>query len=84
MVIQDFRQPLAVRLRHRWIRSQWRRWLFPVVCAVPYLLSLLWLVQRQQLWIAQILLAPLLMAVAIGLLTLWLARCESGKGRFPR
>ena len=79
-----FSQPLAVRLRHLWIRSQWRRWLFPLLCAVPYGLSLVWLVQRQQVWIAQVLLAPLLMAVAIAGLTAWLARCENGAPRPPR
>jgi hypothetical protein len=78
------RQLLSLRVRHLWIRSQWRRWLFPVLCAVPYVLSLFWLVQRQQVWIAQVLLAPLLMAAAISGLTVWLARCESGSLRPPR
>jgi hypothetical protein len=78
------RQPLSLRVRSLWIRSQWRRWLFPVLCAVPYVLSLFWLVQRQQVWIAQVLLAPLLMADAISGLTVWLARCENGSLRPPR
>lgn len=75
---------LALRLRHLWIRSQWHRWLFPVLCAVPYGLSLVWLALRGQVWIAQVLLAPLLMALAIAGLTLWLARCENGFPRPPR
>ena len=83
-MVQDFRQPLAVRIRHHWIRSQWRRWLFPALCGVPYGLSLIWLVQRQQVWIAQVLLAPLLMAALIAAMTLWLARCESGTKRRSR
>ena len=69
-----------LRLRHLWIRSRWQRWLFPLVCALPYGLSLIWLLQRGQPWIAQVLLAPLLMGVAIALLTLVLARCEDGRG----
>ena len=77
-------QTRALRLRHFWIRSQWQRWLFPVLCAVPYGLSLIWLVLRGQVWIAQVLLAPLLMAVAIVGLTVWLARCENGFPRPPR
>ena len=50
------------------------------MCALPYGLSLIWLLQRGQPWIAQVLLAPLLMGVAIALLTLVLARCEDGRG----
>ncbi len=68
--------PCSVRCRHWLIRSQWRRWWFPLLCAVPYLGSLLWLVLRGQLWIAQVLLAPLLMAAVLALLTAWLARQE--------
>lgn len=64
------------RLRHWLIRTRWRRWLVPVVCAVPYAASMVWLVGRGQAWIAQILLAPLLMGAALALLTLWLARQE--------
>ena len=71
--------PRAVRLRHAWIRSRWQRWLFPVICSLPYGLSLLWLLCRGQLWIAQVLLAPLVMAVAIGLLTWILGRLEQGR-----
>ena len=36
----------------------------------------MWLVVRQQLWIAQVMMAPLLMGLALSLLTLWLARQE--------
>ena len=50
------------------------------MCALPYGLSLIWLLQRGQPWIAQVLLASLLMGVAIALLTLVLARCEDGRG----
>lgn len=76
--------PWGPRLRHLWIRSRWQRWFFPLVCAIPYGLSLIWLLQRGQLWIAQVLLAPLLMGVAIALLTLVLARCEDGRGTWFR
>jgi hypothetical protein len=72
-------QPVLVRLRHALIRSQWRRWFLPALCSLPYLLSMLWLLLRGQFWIAQVLLAPLLMAAAIGLLTLGLARAENGQ-----
>ena len=64
------------RLRHLWIRSRWRRWLLPVLCSLPYLLSVFWLVTRQQLWIAQVMLAPLLMGALLAGLTLLLAHLE--------
>ena len=66
----------AQRLRHLWIRSRWRRWLVPVLCALPYLASLGWLLLRQQGWIAQVMLAPVLMTGLLALLTWWLARLE--------
>jgi hypothetical protein len=71
-----YQLPIQARLRHWLIRSQWRRWWFPGFCALPYLASLMWLVVRQQLWIAQVMMAPLLMGLALSLLTLWLARQE--------
>ena len=64
------------QLRHLLIRSRWRRWLLPLLCSLPYLASLLWLLLIGEAWIAQVLLAPLVMAGAIGLLSLWLARQE--------
>jgi hypothetical protein len=71
------RQPTPVqRLRHLWIRSRWRRWLVPLLCSLPYLGALLWLLLRQQAWIAQIMLAPLLMTGLLALLSLGLARIE--------
>ena len=76
--------PWPVRARHLWIRSRWRRWLVPLVCSVPYLLSLVWLALRGELWIAQVLLAPLVMALAIAGLTLLLARLEDGGSRLRR
>ncbi len=75
--------PLTVRLNHALIRSQWRRWWFPVLCALPYLAALLWLVARQQIWIAQVLLAPLLMGLLLAMLTVWLARQEF-RSHWPR
>ena len=66
----------ALRLRRLWIRSRWRRWLVPLICALPYGGALLWLLLRQQAWIAQIMLAPLLMTGLLALLTLVLARLE--------
>jgi len=74
--------PLSVRLRHVWIRSQWQRWLFPVVCMVPYGVSLVWLVLRGQHWIAQVLLAPLVMALLLGALSWVLLRREEGRSIF--
>ena len=64
------------RLRHLWIRSRWRRWLVPLLCALPYAGSLIWLLARQQAWIAQIMLAPLVMTALLALLSLLLARLE--------
>lgn len=64
------------RIRHLLIRSRWRRWLVPLVCALPYLGALVWLLLRQQAWIAQIMLAPLLMTALLALLSLTLARVE--------
>lgn len=64
------------RLRHRWILCQWRRWAVPVLCAVPYFGSILWLIQRDLLWVAGVLLAPLLMGLVVIALTWWLERQE--------
>jgi hypothetical protein len=54
-----------------------------VLCALPYLAALLWLVARQQIWIAQVLLAPLLMGLLLAMLTVWLARQEF-RSHWPR
>ena len=64
------------QLRHLCIRSRWRRWIVPVACSVPYIGSLLWLLQRGQLWIVQIMLAPLVMAAVLAVLTLFLSYLE--------
>ena len=64
------------QLRHALIRSRWRRWLLPLLCSLPYLLSLIWLLLIGEAWIAQVLLAPLVMAATLALLSLWLARQE--------
>ena len=64
------------KLRHLLIRSRWRRWLVPLLCSLPYLASLLWLLLIGEGWIAQVLLAPLVMAATLALLSLWLARQE--------
>lgn len=61
---------------HQLIRLQWRRWLIPSFCALPYALSLAWLMAQGLVWLAQIMLAPLLMALLLGALTWWLARLE--------
>lgn len=63
-------------LRHWLIRTRWRRWLLPLLCVLPYLASLLWLLLQGQAWIAQVMLAPLLMGLALAALTLLLARQE--------
>ena len=64
------------QLRHALIRSRWRRWVLPLVCSIPYLASLFWLLLIGEAWIAQVLLAPLVMAGLLGVLSLWLARQE--------
>ena len=66
----------STRLRHWVIKSRWQRWLFPGLCMLPYLASILWLLLRGQGWIAQVLLTPLVMAGFMAILTLWLARQE--------
>ena len=48
----------------------------PFLCALPYAGSLIWLLARQQAWIAQIMLAPLVMTALLALLSLLLARLE--------
>ena len=64
------------RLRHLLITSRWQRWLFPVLCILPYLTILIWLLSRGLIWVSQVLLAPMLMGAVLGLLTLWLAKAE--------
>ena len=68
--------PFTVRLRHWLIISRWQKWLFPVVCCIPYLAILGWLLMRGLFWVAQVLLAPLLMGAVLAALTLWLAQQE--------
>lgn len=62
-------QRLAIRLR-------WRRWLGPVICAVPYAASVLWLLCFSQIWIALVMLVPAFLMLVLGLLTWMLARLE--------
>ena len=64
-----FWQRVAIRLR-------WRRWLAPAICAFPYLLSILWLLNYSQAWIAFVMLVPALLMLILGLLTFVLARLE--------
>ena len=68
--------PWAVRARHRLITSRWQRWLFPALCCLPYLACLIWLLSKGLVWIAQVMLAPLLMAAILAGVTLWLAQQE--------
>ena len=63
-------------IRHVLIRSRWRRWIVPLICAVPYLASLIWLFTRGQSWIVQVMLSPLVMGAALAFLTFFLARLE--------
>lgn len=70
--------------RHLLILSGWRRWFFPLLCSLPYLACLLWLVSRGLVWMAEVLLAPLLMGALLAVLTLWLARQEFGVRRVRR
>lgn len=68
--------PLRAKLRHWVITSRWQRWLFPACCAVPYLAILFWLVSRGLIWVAQVLLAPLVMGGVLAGMTVWLAHQE--------
>jgi len=68
--------PLAVRVRHLVITSRWQRWLFPALCCLPYVACLVWLLAKGLVWIAQVMLAPLLMAAILAGLTFWLAQLE--------
>ena len=77
------RLSLATRLRHLLITSRWKRWLFPLICIIPYLGILIWLLSRGLVWIAQVLLAPLLMGAVLLLVTVCLANAEF-KTRLPK
>ena len=68
--------PFHVRLRHWFIISRWQKWLFPLVCCIPYAAILGWLLIRGLFWVAQVLLAPLLMGAVLAGLTFFLARQE--------
>jgi len=67
---------VSTYLRHRWILLRWRRWAWPLLCAIPYLGSIFWLIDQGLLWVAMVLLAPLGMALALIFLTWLLARFE--------
>ena len=58
------------------ITSRWQRWLFPVVCIIPYIYILIWLLTRGLIWISQVMLAPLVMGAVLAIMTLWLAKAE--------
>ncbi len=68
--------PFKVRARHLLITSRWQRWLFPALCCLPYVGCLIWLLSRGLFWIAQVMLAPLLMAAVLAGVTLRLAQLE--------
>ena len=74
---------LFIRLRHLMIISRWQRWLFPVICCIPYAAILVWLLVSGLFWVAQVLLAPLLMGATLASLTFWLARQEF-RTKLPR
>ena len=61
---------------HQLIRLQWRRWLVPTLLMLPYGASLIWLQSQGLIWLVQIMLAPLVMGLIIGLITWLLARLE--------
>jgi hypothetical protein len=72
------------QLRHRWILLRVRHWIGPALCALPYLASIVWLLLRSQPWIATLMLAPVLLMVLMGAITLALARLEfNGSLRLP-
>ena len=69
-------------VRHLLIRLRLSRWLAPVVCAIPYIASILWLLVKGQAWIAGVMLSPLVVLVLLIGLTWLLARLEfRGKWR---
>ena len=68
--------PTRSRFRRFVVRSKWQKWLFPLICILPYLLIIFWLISLNLFWIAQIMLAPLIMGIAIAILTFRLALAE--------
>ena len=68
--------PFLARFRHMFIVSRWQRWLFPAICIAPYIGILSWLLARGLIWIAQVLLAPLLMGGVLAWMTVALAKAE--------
>lgn len=64
------------QLQHHWIRLRIRHWIAPAACALPYLLSMLWLLAKGQGWMAALMLSPVLMMALLGWLTWLLARIE--------
>ena len=68
--------PAANKLLNLIIRTRWKRWIFPFLCSIPYFASIIWLISKQQLWIAQILLAPILMTLMLVGITFLLAKLE--------
>ena len=62
--------------RHLLIRSHWKRWLIPVICLFPYFGSIIWLLTSGMVWVAQVMLAPLIMGIALAILTYVLALLE--------
>ena len=63
-------------ISHFLIRSQWKRWLLPTICLIPYFGSVIWLFSRGLAWVGQVMLAPLIMGVLLALLTYGLALAE--------
>ena len=61
---------------HQLIRLQWRRWLVPTLLMLPYGASLIWLQSQGLIWLVQIMLAPLVMGLIIGVITWILAWLE--------
>jgi hypothetical protein len=64
------------KFRHLLILSRWKRWIVPMLCSLPYLISLIWLIARDQSWIAQIMITPLIMGLSVACLGLFLAKLE--------
>ena len=69
---------------HQLIRLQWRRWLVPTLLMLPYAASLIWLQNQGLFWLVQIMLAPLVMGLVIGLITWLLARLEYRASKWRR
>ena len=67
---------IIMKIRGVVIRMRVKRWILPVVCFLPYVVSLVWMLTQGLVWIFQIMLAPLIMGTVLGIMTFILAEVE--------